>query len=225
MSAHPHATIPSCLLALCLVAVASTQLGCSDPPPPNDKYDGTCDLKITDSPEIRGLRLGMSIEEVKQRYPALNLRPADEKGETGVLLAKDRPHHQADSGVDLTGIKTILLSFLDNRLYELVIDYEPVHPDFTGNDLRAKLRGELKLPISISEFELECYDFRVITNASAMDRRSDNSPHISLVDVAADKLRWERLKPTSEELEREASRRKYQKEERKAEERKKTFTP
>lgn len=99
------------LAVLCLGAVASGQQTCSA------KLD-----QIKDTPELFGLRLGMTFEQVKERLPLVQFGRADE---SGVVRTTFNPHF--DPRVDpkaFEAVRSISLDFLDGKLVTLWIGFE-----------------------------------------------------------------------------------------------------
>ena len=103
------------LAALCLSAAASGQ-------------PTTCSAKldqIKDTPELFGLRLGMTYEQVKERLPLVQFGRADE---IGVVKTTFNPHF--DPRVDpkaFEAVRSISLDFLDGKLVTLWIGFEETY--------------------------------------------------------------------------------------------------
>src|SRR2546423_10247777 len=103
------------LAALCLSAAASGQQT-----PCSAKLD-----QIKDTPELFGLRLGMTYEQVKERLPLVQFGRADE---IGVMRTSFNPHF--DPRVDpktFEAVRTISLDFLDGKLVTLWIGFEETY--------------------------------------------------------------------------------------------------
>lgn len=203
------------LLAVCLLPT------CSQPKPPNDKFDGRCQLRIEQSPEVRGLRLGMTAEEVKRRFPALELPPVDEMGSTGIELNRYAPDWKGGFGLDFEGVNRVGFSLLDGRIYRISVEYTRKPEVVSGQEFSSILSKTYNLPFFIDR--LECYDFRLTSGARLMAHGF--GPELYLEDVAAERTFFERLKPIAERRERESNRQKYEKEKRESEERKKAYKP
>jgi hypothetical protein len=85
----------------------------------------TCSLKVNqlrDTPELFGLRLGMTYDEVKAQLPLVQFGPADQ---IGVLKTSFNPHF--DPRVDpksYEAVRTISLDFLDGKLVTIWVGFE-----------------------------------------------------------------------------------------------------
>lgn len=215
-------TITSQHVVWWLVSIACVLSACtSSPHPPNDKYDGICKLNMASSPEIRGLRLGMTVEQVKERFPSLNIPPADEAGNIDIEINKYAETNNASAGLDLEGVARINFSFFDGHLRTIWVHYEKKPEALTQEEFSSKLSQTLKLPSFYSH--LECYDFSLTAYIS--ESWSEQGPTLHVEDVAAFKTYIDRLGPIRERERREAERAKAEKEGSESEERKKTFTP
>lgn len=208
-------------LALFLLLAVSAMSACSKAQPPNDKFDGLCKLRIEQSPELRGLRLGMTVEEVKRRFPALEIPPADEIGGTGLEMGRYSPDWRGDRGLNFEGLNGIGFSFLDGRLSRLSLRYERKPERISQEEFSSLLSKTFDLPFFIDR--LECYDFRVVADARLVGH--GYGPELYLEDVAAQRTYMERLKPVAERREAEARRAQYEKERRESEVRKEAYKP
>jgi hypothetical protein len=100
---------------LFLATIAFFQLGCSQQP--------KCVLTLEQSPAIRCIRLGMTPAEINAVIPGLHLteqtNPSFNEGSwSGGIENRNHGYPQ------LQGIKGIGLTFLDNRLYSMTVEYE-----------------------------------------------------------------------------------------------------
>jgi hypothetical protein len=221
----------------CFLLALSIFVGCSKPP--NDKYAGRCELKMENSTEVRGFRLGSTIEQLKGRFPALNIPLADERGHTYLYIEnsenaspnyilKDNwgkvvsPNVSSNpTNFDLNGVEKISLSFLDNRLMQILVQYK--YSGLTRTEFESKISEVLLLPAFYGS-DVECWDFRV--SESFFEGIPNMGPWLTLKDVAADNLWRERLNanpekgsPARREIEEK------EKEKRESEQRKEGFKP
>lgn len=194
---------------------------CSKTQPPNDKFDGRCRLRIEQSLEVRGLRLGMTVEEVKKRFPALEIPSADEAGDTGLEVNKYGPNWRGDLGLNLEGVNRIGFSALDGRVRRISLQYERKPERISREEFSSLLSETFNLPSFVDR--LECYDFRVVADARMIDHGF--GPELYLEDVAAQRTYMERLKPIAERRAAEARRAQYEKERRESEARKEAYRP
>ena len=156
---------------LCLsVAVAGQQSSCST------KLD-----QIKDTPELFGLRLGMTYDQVKEHIPLVQFGRADS---IGVVKTSFNPHF--DPRVDAKAyeaVRTISLDFLDGKLVMLWIGFEenfkwPKLDDFVSGFAKA-LSLPPDWPAKRAARELACDGFSV--NASIIA----GGPSIRITDQQA----------------------------------------
>lgn len=107
-----------------------------------------CDLTVAQSPEVRGLRLGMALGEVATRFRPPSLPEEDSCGRlslqldwgTGLLRqAAPRPR-------ELAGVQRISLGFLGGRLAYLLVTYEREEAPPEPAEFRSALSAWLRLP-------------------------------------------------------------------------------
>ena len=138
--------------ALWLSAAASGQQICSV------KLD-----QIKDTPELFGLRLGMTFEQVKERLPLVQFGPPDE---IGMVKTSFNPHF--DPRVDpkaFAAVRTISLDFLDGKLVTLWIGFEETYKwpklDEFVNGFATALNLPSPWPVKRTARELVCDHFSV----------------------------------------------------------------
>ena len=159
------------LFALCLSAVASGQ-------------PTTCSAKldqIKDSPELFGLRLGMTYEQVNERLPLVQFGRADE---IGVVKTTFNPHF--DPRVDpkaFEAVRSISLDFLDGKLVTLWIGFEETYKwpklDEFVNGFATALNLPSQWPVRRMARELMCDHFSVQASLIA------GGPSIRITDEEA----------------------------------------
>ena len=127
-------------IALATSAFAQTQ---SDVP-----AGQKCSLTLAQSPTIRGLKLGMDVEEVLRRFPDRSVDPqvrrvlldADKQFGVAKFNAPTYPHQS-----EFAGISQIYFEFLDKRLAAFTVHYEG--PEWNNADeFISRLTEPLKLP-------------------------------------------------------------------------------
>jgi hypothetical protein len=166
------------LAALCLSAAASGQ-------------PATCSAKldqIKDTPELFGLRLGMTYEQVKERLPLVQFGGADE---LGVVKTTFNPHF--DPRVDpksFAAVRSISLDFLDGKLVTLWIGFEETYKwpklDEFVNGFATALNLPSQWPIKRTARELLCDHFSVQASMIA------GGPSIRITDEQAQNTIGER---------------------------------
>ncbi|MDQ3253629.1 MAG: hypothetical protein M3R15_06940 [Acidobacteriota bacterium] len=126
-----------------------------------------CSLKPEQAPVVRGFRLGMTTEEVREKVAgAGGLDKADELGMTETTIYP----FQLKSKDDAQGLQYVRLSFLDRRLTDIELRYDG-STDWDGVDqFAAKVSESLQLPkmgrgrfgvLNRRVRTLECGGFRV----------------------------------------------------------------
>ena len=159
------------LAALCLSAAASGQ-------------STTCSAKLdqlTDTPDLFGLRLGMTYEQVKELLPLVQFGPADE---IGVVKTTFNPHF--DPRVDpraFAAVRSISLDFLDGKLVTLWIGFEASYKwpklDEFVNGFATALNLPPQWPVRRLAREIVCDHFSVQASMIA------GGPSIRITDEQA----------------------------------------
>jgi hypothetical protein len=158
-----------------------------------------CPLKagqLTEAQELRGFRLGMTLEQVKARLPRLEFGPTDAFGLTKTSFSPD-----FDPAMDKTafqGVRTISLEFLDGRLTSLWIGYNKAFKWQALDEFVPGMSRALGLPAtrwaqrSRGGQQLDCNDFQATAQMIA------GSPSLHLSDEAAHST-WETRQAEAEE--------------------------
>jgi hypothetical protein len=130
--------------SMILAALANSALGQSQIEVPK------CSLTLAQSPTIRGLRLGMDVEEVLRHFPDRSVDPtvrrvlldADKQFGVAKFLASTYPYQ---SEPRFAGISQFFFEFLDKRLSSFSVQYEG--PEWNNVDeFISKLAEFLNLP-------------------------------------------------------------------------------
>jgi hypothetical protein len=107
-----------------------------------------CDLGLTRAPEVRGLRLGMTLREATSRFRPPRVEEAEWCGRQMLefdwgddLLGQPAPRPN-----DLAGVRRIRLGFLDGRLAYFRVTYDPREAPLTAEQFRSTLTSSLALP-------------------------------------------------------------------------------
>jgi len=85
--------------------------------------ESTCKLKLADAPVLRGFRLGMTVDDLKKRYPKFHPATADPDGyvHQGFFIGADELSEM--SAADRDGLGGLVFSFFDDKLMEFELDY------------------------------------------------------------------------------------------------------
>lgn len=107
-----------------------------------------CDLDLTRSPEVRGLRLGMTVREAVSRFRPSTMPEAEWCGRQTLEFdwADDLLGRQAPRPQELTGVRRIRLGFLDGRLAYFRVTYDPKAAPLTTEQFRSTLSSAHALP-------------------------------------------------------------------------------
>jgi hypothetical protein len=146
--------------------------------------EGKCTLKLAqlEQPaELRGFRVGMTMEEVRARLPKAQFPRADEFGFASLNIFPDY-----EAGIDkksFEGVRTVSLDFLDNRVTSVWIGYDKTFKWQTIDEFVQGITAALKLPNSWrTKFRnrlLDCADFTVAVIPVA------ESPSVKITNDAA----------------------------------------
>lgn len=144
----------------------------------------TCALKIDQLPEsaeLRGFRLGMTLEQAKAHVPQIQLARPDQFGVAKISI---NPYFDPSfNRTTFAGVRTISLDFLDGRLVDLWIGYEST---FKWQTLDVFVPGMSKALLLPSRWppgrggrQLNCEGFSVFASLIA------GSPSVRITDDAA----------------------------------------
>jgi hypothetical protein len=168
----------ACVLLCCTALTAAAQ-------------ETKCALKIAQlatAPELRGFRLGMTLEQLKARVPNLAVRTADEFGATAVNIYPE--HNDISDKASFEGIRTISLEFLDGRVVMLWVGYAPNFKWKSTDEFVSGMTRSLNLPdawqTKSRNRQLACDDFQATIYSIG------GNPSIRLVDEAARRTLEER---------------------------------
>lgn len=176
-----------------LAALTLTLFGCNQ--------QSKCALTLEQSPAIRGIRLGMTTEQIQSLFPEIKLEQSKDDRETGFQSGLIY-----GSNSQLQGIKTISLDFLDNRLYEFRVEYQDTGEFKRSEQFLEAITPQLGLPEKWwgeSVYEtgvLECKGFTLTAGLTpdpppgAIDVSGrPRSITLSLVDMPSRVERYRRL--------------------------------
>jgi hypothetical protein len=162
-----------------------------------------CTLTIAQLPqaqELRGFRLGMTIEQIKARIPKLLLGRTDQFG-----VAKTSINPDFNPDVDkpiLQGVRTVSFEFLDGRLFSLWIGYNSSFKWQRLDEFLGEISKVLHLPNAWKTSSwrgqvLDCEDFQVTIKVIG------GSPSILLSDEAAKQVIEKRMSLKEEDESRQ----------------------
>lgn len=143
-----------------------------------------CDLTPAQSPEVRGLRLGMELREVAARFHAAGTPEPDSCGRQVLQLnwAEDLLGQPAPRPQELKDVRRISLGFLDGHLAYFRVTYTtPLKPAEFRSTLSATLRLAGRWRRAGSEglydepYSISCGGFTVVAGSG---------PYVELIDEA-----------------------------------------
>lgn len=164
--------------ALVLIIVSAAAISAQAP---------RCTVKHSDLPaieELRGFRLGMTIDQVVSRLPKSAIKPADHFGFTSVNIFPDYA-----PGIDKStynGVRTVSIELVDGRVSSLWIGYDKSFKWQTLDEFTVGMTAALKLPNGwrprFRNRTMDCADFSLAVIPVG------GSPSIKFVDEAAREL-------------------------------------
>jgi hypothetical protein len=144
--------LPAILFALCFAAAAHAQ----------QPQSQACTLTVEQAPELRGFRLGMTLDQVRARIPNVQVRQLE-------FGLSDANASNLDAAA-YKGVISIYFGFLDDHLVRLQVFYESV-PWKTADQFASRVSESLRLPDAWKTSqgwskELKCVGFDVVAEAS-----------------------------------------------------------
>jgi len=134
-------TLLLCAIVLCVVSTSAAQTPSASP-----QVAGDCKLKLAESPIIRGIRLGMTVDQALEVFPkdSKALRMRIESPRFGAQLLGIDPQNTEDKE-NFSGVRYVHLGFLDGELNFYTISYNG--PSWRNEEQFASRVAEtLKLP-------------------------------------------------------------------------------
>jgi len=107
-----------------------------------------CDLNLARAPEVRCLRLGMTVREAASRLRPASLPEAEWCGRQTLQLdfGNDILGQPTQRPTDLAGVRRVTLGFLDGRLAYFRVTYDTSVAPLTAEQFRSSLSSALALP-------------------------------------------------------------------------------
>ncbi|MBV9210646.1 MAG: hypothetical protein JOZ52_08460 [Acidobacteria bacterium] len=160
--------------------------------------NGKCSLKLAQlksAPELHGLHVGMSVDQVKGLMPWVEVVRADDLGFSTTSFSPDF-NPQIDKAA-YAGIRTITLEFLDGKLFTIWVGFNESFKWKTLEEFLPGMSAELGLPTGVwmpdsSKPTIECDDFELTAQMIGQ------GPSLRLVDKRARDL-WEERRAEKEE--------------------------
>src|ERR1043166_2004530 len=169
---------------------------------PAAAQEGTCSLKfdqLKEAPELFGLHLSMTLDQVKGHSALLKFGPPDK---FGVVRTSSNQHSEPGfNKTEFAGVRTISLDFLDGKLVSLWVGYEetykwPKLANFIANFSKS-LNVPPDWPAKRNGRELTCDGFSLFGSIIA------GGPALRIADEIAQNMIAERREKAAEEAEAE----------------------
>lgn len=153
--------------------------------PPNPRFSG-CEAKVESLSEIRGLRLRMTTDEVRNKFPAIQI---NEDRERAYLTISKKEKTNVNSGFDLNGLSEAFVAFLDGKISEFRLTYENTGLQ-NKEEFFSRISSTMNLPRFSDVGSLECYDLRVLADFSEATRSGEDAKaSVTFWDVVAESTR------------------------------------
>jgi len=149
---------------------------------------------VAQAAELKGFRTGLTIEQVKQIVPSLELGPTDEFGLSKTSFSPD--FNPKINKAAFAGVRTVSLDFLDGRVAALWIGYNETFKWKTVDEFVRGLTTALGLPSAWESRsrsqQMTCGDLEITISMVG------GSPTLRLADEAARAI-WEQRRTEKEE--------------------------
>lgn len=194
-------------LIICLVPVS--QLAC---------VTQRCTRELTQAPELRGFKLGMTLDQIKSKYPSVAIPAANEFGLTKITLSPSMMN--TTQHPELSDTKSITLEAVDGRLSSIKVKYTNAQKWTSVDEFLRRisesfnLDGDWEKSKSSKEMKwLWCNGFHLYAGFKEEYGEYQSYPYVELEDSTAN------MTPHMREYD------KRKKQEAEEEERRKTFKP
>lgn len=193
---------------LLLLIITATPLAFGQIPSPSESTS-VCNLTFAQLPAIRGLKLGMSLNEVMALFPGVSdddvvrgrlnnakrpLPPSFTPGSDGYGLVSIQVSLSSYPNPNFTGIYNVQLQFFDEKLISLYLSYSATIWN-NADELVGKLVEAYKLPGIVAwssnntnQRGLQCKDFSLGISAS-VGSIGDSSLQLTLLKSGWDDIR------------------------------------
>lgn len=152
--------------------------------------------QLSGVPELKGLRPGMAVEEVKTAVPSLEMGKQDELGLSKTSFSPD--FNPQVNKAAFQGVRTVSLDFLDGRVFSVWIGYNEIFKWKSMEEVVKALTQSLNLPqvweTKSRGQQITCGQFEIVVTMVA------GSPTLRVTDVSARET-WEKRRTEREEAE------------------------
>ena len=157
-----------------------------------------CEISIDQSPEVKGLRLGMTSDQIRKRFPQFKEPKADELGFSDTFLINGKPDYQVPEGIEVKNLDSMMvrLGMLKGRLISIASYNPPNTAGITLETYQARVPDSLKIPYKLGQdpqssdyLSLTCDGFKVKSGQERLRYEGDFIPtsywFYSIEDTAA----------------------------------------
>lgn len=179
-----------------------TRAGGGQPRLPETASQPKCALSISESPEVGGLRLGMSVEQAQSLFPSLKVSTTDDPGVASTTLEGGELNYRAQSKSYFEGVETVALEFTGGRLSFIRVNYPATNQWGSSDEFLSMIAEKLNLKGTWKRFydwenksirdikdlrdqALECNGFRIVVGIGVEGIGSDQRPHFEFEDMNA----------------------------------------
>jgi outer membrane protein TolC len=163
---------------------------------PTVLHENRCLLTPSQTPDIAGLHLGLSLSEARALFPSLGLQGPDEAGVVHATLKGEAIGRQATDSY-LAGVESVALEFTNNSLSYIRVNYPVTNrwesPDEFLSELSARLnikgtwkrfydweQKDVRDTKELRDLALECDGFRISAGIGVEGIGRDQTPHFEL---------------------------------------------
>jgi outer membrane protein TolC len=169
---------------------------------PENSGQPKCALNLMQSPDVGGLRLGMSVEQTQLLFPFLKVMKADDPGVVSATLKSSELNYRSESKSFFEGAETVALEFTGGRLSFIRVNYPATSKWGSSDEFVSVIAEKLNLQGTWKHFydwetktirdirdlrdqALECGGFRIIAGIGVESIGGDQRPHFEFEDMNA----------------------------------------
>ncbi len=161
-----------------------------------------CNLNLSQAPDLGGLRLGMTANQVQALFPSFLEQPINDLGVSSSVLKASDLNGQTAHGFYFEGVDNVVLEFTDGRLSLIRVAYPLTNKWESKDQFLAQIAPKFKIngswksfydwenktvrdAANLRDLGLECDDFRLSVGIGIEGIGSDQTPHFELEDMRA----------------------------------------
>lgn len=161
-----------------------------------------CALNLSQSPDVGGLRLGMSVEQAQALFPSLKVSETNDQGVASATLKSGELNYRAESKSYFEDVETVMIEFTGGRLSFIRVNYPATNRWGSSDEFVSVIAEKLNLQGTWKRFydwenksirdikdlrdqSLECNGFRIVAGIGVEGIGSDQRPHFEFEDINA----------------------------------------